>query len=103
MTFYKTAINIPIIHLAHKVDRIPLLRNLRSYNGNCSENVTLNLDFALSSVFCDYSMLITLYKLGALHFCLLSTNGFHVKAKNDMFTAASSRCRQNLQYENFTS
>ena len=25
MTFYKTAINIPIIHLAHKLDRIPLI------------------------------------------------------------------------------
>ena len=32
-----------------------------------------------------------------------STNGFHVKAKNERFTAASSRCRQNLKYENFTS
>ena len=29
--------------------------------------------------------------------------GFHVKAKNDRFTAASSRCRQNLKFENFTS
>jgi len=28
---------------------------------------------------------------------------FHVKAKNERFTAASSRCRQNLKYENFTS
>ena len=33
----------------------------------------------------------------------LGTNGFHVKAKNEKFTAASSRCRQNLKYENFTS
>ena len=28
-------------------------------------------------------MLITLYKIGAVHFRLLDTNGFHVKAKND--------------------
>ena len=28
---------------------------------------------------------------------------FHVKAKNERFTVASSRCRQNLKYENFTS
>ena len=28
---------------------------------------------------------------------------FHVKAKNERFTAARSRCRQNLKYENFTS
>ena len=27
----------------------------------------------------------------------------HVKAKNERFTAASFRCRQNLKYENFTS
>ena len=30
-------------------------------------------------------------------------NGFHVMAKNERFTTASSRCRQNLKYENFTS
>ena len=48
-------------------------------------------------------MLITLYKISEVHFCLLGTNGFHVKAKNERFTAASSRCRQNLKYENFTS
>ena len=30
-----------------------------------------------------------------------STNGFHEKAKNKRFTAASLRCRQNLKYENF--
>ena len=48
-------------------------------------------------------MLITLYKIAELHFRLLGTNGFHVKAKNERFTAASSRCRQNLKYENFTS
>ena len=28
---------------------------------------------------------------------------FQAKAKNEKFTAASSRCRQNLKYENFTS
>ena len=48
-------------------------------------------------------MLVTLYKIGGVHFRLLGTNGFYVKAKNDRFTAASSRCRQNLKYENFTS
>ena len=48
-------------------------------------------------------MLITLYKIGELHFRLLSTNGFHVKAKSERFTAATPRCRQNLKYENFTS
>ena len=48
-------------------------------------------------------MLITLYKIGELHCRLLGTNGFHEKAKSERFTAASSRCRQNLKCENFTS
>ena len=48
-------------------------------------------------------MLITLYNWGELHFRLLGTNGFHVKAKSERSTAASLRCRQNLKYENFTS
>ena len=48
-------------------------------------------------------MLVTLYKIGGVHFRLLGTNAFHVKAKNERFTSASSRCRQNFEYENFTS
>ena len=48
-------------------------------------------------------MFITLYKIGGVHFRLLGTVGFHVKAKNERFTAVSSRCRQNLKYENFMS
>ena len=72
--------------------------NLGSYDGNCNENVTLKLNFALSKVFCDYSTLITLNKIGELYFRLLGTNGFHVKAKSERFTAASLRCRQNLKY-----
>ena len=48
-------------------------------------------------------MLITLYKIGGVHFRLLGTTGFRAKAKNERFTAASSRRRQNLKYENFTS
>ena len=79
------------------------IRSLRSYDGNCNENVTLTFDFALSKLFCDYSMLVTLYKIGGVHFRLLGTNGFHVKLKNERFTVASFRCRQNLKYENFMS
>ena len=41
-------------------------------------------------------------EVGELHFRLLGTNGFHVKAKSERLTAASSRCRQNLKHENFT-
>ena len=44
-------------------------------------------------------MLITLYKIGELHFRMLATNGFHVKTKGERFTAACSRCRQNLKFE----
>ena len=44
-------------------------------------------------------MLVTLYKIGEVHFRLLGTNGFHVEAKNGRFTAAGSRCCQNLKYE----
>ena len=46
-------------------------------------------------------MLGTLCKIGEVHFRLLGTNVFHVYAKNERFTAASSRRRQNLKYENF--
>ena len=48
-------------------------------------------------------MLVTLHKIGEVYFRFLGTNGFHVKAENEQFTAAGSRCRQNLKYENFTS
>ena len=48
-------------------------------------------------------MLMRLYKIGELHFRLLGTSGFPIKAKSERFTAVSSRCRQNLKYENFTS
>ena len=40
--------------------------SLRSYDGNCNENVTLKLNFALSEVFCDYSISVTLYKIGGV-------------------------------------
>ena len=53
-----------------------VIGNLRSYNGNCRENVTKKLNFALSQVYCDYSTLITLYKIGKLHFRLLGTMVF---------------------------
>ena len=54
-------------------------------------------------MFFDDSKLDTSYRIGEVHFRLLGTNGFHVKTKNERFTAASSRCRQNLKYENLTS
>ena len=48
-------------------------------------------------------MLVTFYKIGGVHFRMLCTNGFHVKAKIERFTAASTCCCQKLKYENFTS
>ena len=48
-------------------------------------------------------MLVTLYKIGEVQFRMFATNSFHVKAENERFAAAGSRCRQNLKYENFTS
>ena len=48
-------------------------------------------------------MLVTLYKLGEVHFRLLGTNGVHVKTKNERSTAEGSRCRYNLKCEYFTS
>ena len=35
-----------------------------------------------------------LYKTGEVYFRLLGTNGFHIKAENERFTAAGSRCCQ---------
>ena len=75
--------------------KLPVIGSLRSYDGNCNENGTLKLNFALSLIFCDYSILITLYKISGAHFRLFGTNGIHVKAKNERYTAASLRCRQN--------
>jgi len=50
-------------------------------------------------MFCDYSTLVTLYKIGEVNFRSLGANGFHVKAKNEIYTAAGSRRSQNLKYE----
>ena len=46
---------------------------------------------------------VLLYKRGDVYFRLLGMNGFHLKAKNERFTLASSRCRQNFKNKNFTS
>ena len=42
-------------------------------------------------------------KIGEVRFRLLGTNGFDAIVKNERFTAAGSRCTQNLKNENFTS
>ena len=48
---------------------------------------------------CISLRVLQLFRVGHL----LSTNGFHAKAKKERLTAAGSRRRQNLKYENFTS
>ena len=80
-----------------KLDLGPLQTtgSLRSYDGCCNENVTLD------SV--GYSMLVTLYKMIEVHFRLPGTIDFHVKAKNESCTAPRSSFRQDLKYENFMS
>ena len=41
--------------------------------------------------------------MSEVHCRLLGTDGCHVKAKNERFTPADSRCRVNFKYENFKS
>ena len=43
------------------------------------------------------------YKIGKMHFRLLGMNGFHVKEKNERFTAAGSHCRQKFKNANLAS
>ena len=69
---------------------------------SCDENVSLKLNFALS-LLRIFHVGRVVKKIGEVHFRLLGTNGFQVKAENERFTVTSSRCRQNLKYENFTS
>ena len=48
-------------------------------------------------------MAVVQNRIGEVYFRWIGTNGFHVKEENERFTAAVSRCRQNLKYEKFTS
>ena len=44
-------------------------------------------------------MLDTFYEVGEVYFRLLGTNGFHLKAENEKFTAVGSLRRHNLKRE----
>ena len=33
----------------------------------------------------------------------IGTNGFHIKAENERFSTVGSPCRENIEFENFTS
>ena len=41
-------------------------------------------------------MLTNLHEMGEVSFLLIGKNGFYIEAESERFTAASSRCRQNL-------
>ena len=40
--------------------------------------------------------------MGEVYFHVIDTKGFDGKKQNERFTAAGSRCRKNLKFENFT-
>ena len=67
-------------------------------NKNCSPKYNL----ALSQIFRDYSVLLTLYNTGELSCNWMGTNGFKVKTENDCFIVIYSRCRKNLKFGDFT-
>ena len=79
------------------------IRELKKLRRQLQGKRHIKTELCVKLSLCDYSMLITLYKIGGVHFRFLGTDGFHVKAKNERFSPASSCCRQNLKYENFTS
>ena len=43
--------------------------------------------FCNNNLFHYYSKLVILYKTGDVYLCLLGTNGYHMKTKNERFTA----------------
>ena len=62
---------------------------LRTYDGYCNEKRPTKVELCVKLSVCDYSMLVALYITREVHFCLLGTNGYHVKATNERFTDAS--------------
>ena len=75
-----------------------ILGSLRSYDGCYSKSVKIKQDFVLGSVFCDYSMLVTMHKIGDAHFRLFGTNCFRVETENTRFTPGSSLSCQKVKY-----
>ena len=97
-TLQKTTLQLMFLTISASRSLLRMKKgSLRSYEGFYNENVTLKASL------CDYSKLITLYKLGEVYFPLLRTNGFYIEGKNERFSACGSHCRQNFKYEIFTS
>ena len=58
------------------------LGSLRSYDGNCNENVTLKWNVRLSAL--GLFLVGHVYKIAEVPFHLIDTNGFHVRGKEWM-------------------
>jgi len=68
---------------------------LTSYESNWNFKIELCVWLSVLRLF--YVCHVEQNGWGAL--CLLGTNGYHVKAKNEWFTAAGSRCRHVVVWE----
>ena len=84
-----------------KPRRILILQGLRSYDGTATKapikiEICRRYFKCFASISCWPS---SLNKIAEVHLRLLGTNGFHVKAKIERFTAAGWLCRQNLKYQ----
>ena len=74
---------------------------IKSYDGCCNDNrLKQSLGWVKSFAIIPCWTLFT--KKSQVHFRLLGTNGFHVKAENERFSAVGLRCYWNPKYENFT-
>ena len=80
-----------------------LLGNLRSYDANCNEKRHNKIELCVKLSLLRLFHVDHVVQKRRTALSLAWSNGFHVKTKSERFTVASSRCRQNLKYENFTS
>lgn len=80
----------------------PQRLNSQDTNLACSINNPFwqPLDYYITECIDNHFCRMTVYEV---HFPLLGRNGFQVKAGNEKFAAALSRCRQNFKYQNLTS
>ena len=77
--------------------------SLRSYDGNCNENVALKLNLVFSGYSMLYKIGVVQNRRGALSLAWDECFFFHVNTKNERLTSRSSSCHENLKYENFKS
>ena len=94
--------------------KVALVTTSGIYSGYCSEGLPRGSMFPSKTALCSPVPTVLAYfspvqhislppsttiniSIGEMFFNLIGMNGFHVKAKNKRFTAAGSRCRQNLK------